>query len=67
MSKAKYADPIIGTVGDEKATSDHGGEMKLITDDLISFYPEGEQYSKDTYMVNGLSATLHISFFTTER
>lgn len=37
MSKAKYVDPIIGTVGDEKATSDHGGEMKLITDDLISF------------------------------
>ncbi len=31
MSKAKYADPIIGTVGDEKATSDHGGRMKLIT------------------------------------
>lgn len=25
MSKAKYVDPIIGTVGDEKATSDHGG------------------------------------------
>ena len=22
MSKAKYVDPIIGTVGDEKATSD---------------------------------------------
>ena len=24
MSKAKYVDPIIGTVGDENATSDHG-------------------------------------------
>ena len=33
MSKAKYADPIIGTVGDENATSDHGGRIKLITDD----------------------------------
>ncbi len=33
MSKAKYIYPIIGTVGDEKATSDHGGRMKHITDD----------------------------------